>query len=510
MGTSAPKIRAVVIERQDIFSAEQESLWLFRLANQLHWRTKETVVQRELLVKPGERYDSALAQETERNLRRLGIFGSVSVTPHPVSDSLVDLLIETNDQWTTGGNFAFGGGGGAYEFSLGLEEQNFLGRGQRLELLYEESDLRVGRSATFYDRKVFSQPISFFGIAESRSDGDYYFIEAGRPLYSSRDKWGATLRLFTYSDRMRFFEDGEERFFFRQKTKEASFVLLRSWGKDFKTDASLGYTITQNRFAGPFYYFPADTIHTPGQYGFIPPEDRVHAVTAGVTWYANRFSKESYLDNMGVIEDVRNGESISFEYVLAPKFLGSSLTRHELALSTGTTRKAGRHLFQALAGNRTSFLSQNWEGTFWQGGLRYYWRWGARRTAAFRFDWSAINGLSRYGQFLLGGEKGLRGYEARTLSGSRMVLGTVEQRIFGPNLFSLFGLGGALFIDVGEAWKADENFRSNELKGNWGAGLRLGLLRSSQFRVLRFDWARPFGPGGWVFTFGTGMSFNLE
>ncbi|MCI0404913.1 MAG: BamA/TamA family outer membrane protein, partial [candidate division Zixibacteria bacterium] len=115
-----------------------------------------------------------------------------------------------------------------------------------------------------------------------------------------------------------------------------------------------------------------------------------------------------------------------------------------------------------------------------------------------------------YGQFLLGGETGLRGYEARTLSGSRMVLGTIEQRFFGPDLFSLFGLGGAVFVDFGEAWKADERFRSNELKGNWGAGLRLGLLRSSQFRVLRFDWARPFGPGGWVFTFGTGMSFELE
>ncbi|MCI0595317.1 MAG: BamA/TamA family outer membrane protein [candidate division Zixibacteria bacterium] len=506
LGTSAPKIRAIVIERQDIFSAEQESLWLFRLANQLHLRTKETVVRRELLLKPGENYDSALAEETERNLRGLGIFGSVAVTPHPVSDTLADLLVETSDQWTTGGNFAFGGGGGAYEFSLGLEEQNFLGRGQRLELLYEESDLRVGRRVTFNDRKLASKPVSLSGIAESRSDGDYYFIEAGRPLYSSKDKWGATLRLFTYSDRLRFFDEGEEQFFFQEKTKEASLTALRSWGKEFKAHASLGYSITQNRFQGR----AANIIDAREQYGYVLPEDRVHAAKAGFIWYANRYTEETYLDNFGVIEDIRNGESVSLEYVLSPKFLGSSLTRHEVAFSTGTTRKAGAHLFQVSAGNRTSFLSRSWEGSFWQGNLRYYWRWAERQTAAFRFDWSAINGLARYGQFLLGGETGLRGYEARTLSGSRMVLGTIEQRSFGPDLFSLFGLGGAVFVDFGEAWKADERFRSNELKGNWGAGLRLGLLRSSQFRVLRFDWARPFGPGGWVFTFGTGMSFELE
>ncbi|MGH8004226.1 MAG: hypothetical protein ACRECJ_05850, partial [Limisphaerales bacterium] len=391
------------------------------------------------MLKPGESCDSARMEETERNLRGLGIFGAVSVTPHVVSDSLADLLIETSDQWTTGGNFAFGGGGGAYEFSLGLEEQNLLGLGQRLELLYEESDLRVGRRVSFYDPKLFSKPISVYWIGESRSDGDYYFVEVSRPLYSSRDKWGAALQLFTFSDWLRFFDEGREKFFFKQKTKEASLAVLRSWGNDFKTEASLGYAITQNRFGGQ----PADIIFAREQYGYVLPEDRVHAATAGLTWYANRFSEERYLDNFGVIEDVRYGESVSFEYVLAPKFLGSSLSRHELALSTGTIRKAGGHFFQVLAGNRTSFLSKSWEGTFWQGGIRYYCRWGSRRTAAIRFDLSAINGNSRYGQFILGGEKGLRGYEARSLSGSRMVIGTVEQRFFGPNLFSLFGLGGA-------------------------------------------------------------------
>lgn len=505
-----PKVRAVAIERQDMFSAEEESVWLFRLANQLHLRTKEPVIRRELLLKPGDKYDSALTEESERNLRALGIFGSVRVTPHVASDSAVDLLVETTDQWTTGGNFAFGGGGGAYDFAIGFEEQNLLGWGQRLELVYEESDLRVGRRITFNDRRLFSWPVAFFGIAESRSDGDYYFIETARPLYSSRDKWGATLRLFTYSDRFRFFDEGEERFFFRQKTKEASLSVLRSWGKEFKTEVSLGYVITQNRFAGPYYFSLADTIYSPRQYGYVSPEEQVHAVKTGLNWHANRFSEEKYLDNMGVIEDVRNGESVSFEYVLAPTFLGSSLTRHEVAFSTGTTRKDGRQLVQVVAGNRTSFLSKSWEGAFWQGKLRYYWRWSARQTAAFRFDLSTINGLSRYGQFLLGGEKGLRGYEARTLAGSRMVLSTVEQRFFGPNLFSLFGLGGVLFIDFGESWKANEDFRLDKLKGNWGAGLRFGLLRSSQFRVLRFDWARPFGHGDWVFTFGTGMSFELE
>ena len=479
---------------------------MYRLANRLHMRTKETVVRRELLLKPQESYDSALAEETERNLRSLGLFGSVSVAPHYASDSAVDLLVETSDQWSTEGTFSFGGGGDAYQFSFGLEEKNVLGGGQRLELLYEESDLQVGRRASFYERKFLSKPFSFFLAGERRSDGDYYLIEAAHPLYSSKDRWGASLQLFSFSDRLRFFERGQEMFSFQQKTKEARISTLRSWGKAFKTNVSIGCLIIQNRLEGQ----AADFLYVRAQYGYAFPEERVHAFMTGLALFANRFSEEAYLNYFGNIEDVRLGEDVNLEYVLAPKFLGSSLTRYELVLSVGTTRKAGSHFLRFSTGNRTTFLSDGWEGMFWQGGARYYWRWGSRQTAAFRFDLSAIRGISRYGPFLLGSESGLRGYEARSFSGSRRVLGTIEQRIFGPHLFSLFGLGGAFFLDFGDAWKSGKDFRLSALKSDWGIGLRIGLLRSSQFRVLRLDWARPFGPGGWIFSFGTGMSFNFE
>ncbi len=506
MAAIVPKIRAIVIERQNIFSKEQENVRLFRLANRLHLRTKETVIRRELLLKPGENYDSALAEETERNLRGLGIFGSVSVTPHWVSDSLRDLLIETTDQWTTEGSLAFGGGGGAYKFSLGVEEKNFLGWGQKLELAYEESDVQVSRRGSFYDRKLMSLPLSLSLTGEDRSDGYYYSIETGRPLYSSRDTWGVNLQLLSSSGRLRFFEDGEELFAFQQTTKEAGFSVLRSWGREFKTNASIEYLLDQNQVEGD-----TATIRLARKlYGYVLPEERVHAFVAGANWYANRYTEEKYLDNFGNVEEIRKGWSAYFEYVLAPRFLGSSVTRHEAAFSLGTTHKAGLQFFRLLVGNRTTFLSQRWEGTFWQGGVRSYWQWGERRTAAFRLDIASLSGVSRYGQFLLGGESGLRGYEARKFSGSRMVLGTLEQRLFGPNLFSLLGVGGVFFIDFGDTWKSRENFQLREIKSDWGVGLRLGLVKFPDFKVLRFDWARPFGPGRWVFSFGTGMSFKLE
>ena len=50
-----------------------------RAANALHIVTREHVVRRELLIPEGAPFDSATADETARNLRKLGIFRKVKV-----------------------------------------------------------------------------------------------------------------------------------------------------------------------------------------------------------------------------------------------------------------------------------------------------------------------------------------------------------------------------------------------------------------------------------------------
>src|SRR5262245_14744549 len=71
-GTNRPVIRAVVIDRAEVFdSAEVKQFWGFGLVNALHARTKLYVIRRELLFSPGEPYDTARANESARNLRAL-------------------------------------------------------------------------------------------------------------------------------------------------------------------------------------------------------------------------------------------------------------------------------------------------------------------------------------------------------------------------------------------------------------------------------------------------------
>src|SRR5262245_26891653 len=76
--SSAPVIRAVVIDRAEVFdSVVAKRFWGFALVNALHARTRLYVIRRELLLSPGEPYDTARANESARNLRALSIFRDV-------------------------------------------------------------------------------------------------------------------------------------------------------------------------------------------------------------------------------------------------------------------------------------------------------------------------------------------------------------------------------------------------------------------------------------------------
>jgi hypothetical protein len=94
-----PVVQYVDIIRQDVADTN-ETGFAARTANALHVRTRERVVEREVLLRPGMPYDAALAAETARNLRALGIFRDVLVDTVR-SDSGLTLRVVTKDGWST-------------------------------------------------------------------------------------------------------------------------------------------------------------------------------------------------------------------------------------------------------------------------------------------------------------------------------------------------------------------------------------------------------------------------
>ena len=96
-------ITRIQISRESIFDSTEAGRWYARIANGLHVTTREFVVRREILLALGSPYDSALAAESARNLRRLGFFRGVRLDTIAGSDGQT-LRVSTRDRWTTKSN----------------------------------------------------------------------------------------------------------------------------------------------------------------------------------------------------------------------------------------------------------------------------------------------------------------------------------------------------------------------------------------------------------------------
>ena len=71
-------IEFVAIEKYSVF-VDFEAWPTF--PNMIHMLTEDRVIRRELLFKPGDSFRRLLAEETVRNLRRLGIFAVAVIVP---------------------------------------------------------------------------------------------------------------------------------------------------------------------------------------------------------------------------------------------------------------------------------------------------------------------------------------------------------------------------------------------------------------------------------------------
>ena len=92
-GSTPATVTTVQVQREDIFDRSDSASWIARGANLLHVVTKPHIVNREILIREGQPYDSVTAAETARNLRKLGIFREVSVDSVRDSSGVVERVL---------------------------------------------------------------------------------------------------------------------------------------------------------------------------------------------------------------------------------------------------------------------------------------------------------------------------------------------------------------------------------------------------------------------------------
>lgn len=106
-------------------------------------KTRDYVIRRELVSKPGDLFQSSAIQRSIREVYQLNFFKDVQIEPEPLENGDIDLTFRVEEKPTGQANFAAGySARDKVVGSIGLSIPNFRGMGQRLDFAWDFGQIR--------------------------------------------------------------------------------------------------------------------------------------------------------------------------------------------------------------------------------------------------------------------------------------------------------------------------------------------------------------------------------
>jgi len=495
-----PVVSSVQLQRENVFDSTERSMWLARAANGLHMLTREHVVQRELLIREGERYDSAAAAETARNLRKLEIFRDVTVDSVMTSAGLVQQ-VTTRDSWTTQPYVSFKSSGEQITWGVGIKEKNLLGRQIQANIRYTDDPDRSTLQLSGLFPRIWRNRVGVDGSWEQLSDGKRANLNVSAPFtsLSTREMVALNTR-YKNADVLRFYEGDEEA---RDTVRHLLSAGMLSAG--WATVASArGYV----RVGGAMQFRRED--FTEGL-----PEDADRSVYGEVGVVAETSRSEFRVvrayRGIGAPEDIDLSQTLRVGVWVAPSAWGYERTGVGPMLTAFLGKGFSKGFATAEVRASSLFTREGLDSGSVTGRGVLALLPAPRHTVVLNADIGLQKNSYPGAEFDLGFTFGPRGFPAHAFTGDRAYFTTAEYRwIVIPNLFKLFGLGIAAFADHGGAWYSGSPRRTGT---DVGMGLRFGSTRTASSKpATRIDLAHRFAndvlEDKWVIAIGAGFPFE--
>jgi hypothetical protein len=465
-----------------------------------HVTTREFVVRRELLLRPGDTYDSVLVAETERNLRALGIFRRALVDTVRDGDRLV-LRVTTQDGWTTTPVFDIATSEGQTSIAIGLVEGNFLGRAAVAGARYRSTPDRTSWLLAYRQPRAIAGRIGVTAQWDARSDGRALFASMGQPFLALSGRWAWGTDVTDFDGDVLRFRDGDP----------APFVVLRR--RFFLASAFSAHALA----ASPRGYLRVGLSGQLRRDDFVPqpidgvafPESWTGAAGPYLEWARARFVVLRNVASFLREEDQSVGVGVRVGVLAAPRLFGYERDGVGGLLSAGAGVRIPGGFARADVGVT---------GLVDAGGLD---------SGTVTLKARAVVQPSARHALLLGGFLGwqddpvpgaefdfglgavLRAYPIHAFTGDRAWYAVGEYRwTVAPDAFGLLGLALGAFAGAGGAWFDGDPQRSG---AEAGVGLRFGPSRLASASLFRLDAAyRTGGSGfapGWSLVFARGFTF---
>ena len=331
----------------------------------------------------------------------------------------------------------------------------------------------MGRAVQAGGSFLTSSDVSAFETAwhdprflDSRWDAGYSYRRDGlershagnlsHPFYSETVRWSADFGVDAARGRVRIFQDGRtvERIGVDQTVTEG-LVALHGPHRRLSRLALFG---ARRHLRG------ADT-----------PASDIAAV--GVSWGLLRreYRRTEDLDYFGVGEDVAAGWTFQLGGGADLHALGGDRDRALWRADAAWARFLGPGALVGATLRQHAFVHRGrLENARLAAETYGYWQRVGTHTLAWRAGYAALVDEPRFLRFTLGGDELLRGYPARSVSGTRAAWLNVEERLFTGWHVLFLRLGAAAFVDVAQAWDSDPGPALRRTRLGGGVGLRVG------------------------------------
>jgi hypothetical protein len=500
----ALKIRTIEIRPYDVFPPGEARGLIARVANGLHITTRPGTIRRELLLRPGDPFDSAKVAETERNLRALRVFRRVRVDSVR-TDSGLALRVETQDAFTTRIEGSIEGSTQSSSRWIGITEMNLLGTATRVSVRYRQTPDRDGVTTSFQRERLIDNRIGVSGFFDRTTDGRSLYGVVALPYlsFSSPSSWYFSSEART--GRVLRFRDGNDAV--PTATLERRFWLGRVGLGQAMRGSTRGYLrIGVDGQLRRDDYADQSQVDTLGR-------TVTGAVTGYIRWRSARFRVSSGIQGFARDEDVDLSTVVHLGLGLTPKAFGYSDNGvvPQLAVQTGLGWRAG---YATAIGSVLGRIRES--GTVDSGsahlGALVVLQPGARHLALLHGSHGWQMNPMPGGEFDFGLGLGPRGFPPHAFTGDRAFLLTGEYRFtITDNFLRSAGLALAGFGDYGGAWFAGSPRRTGYAVG---VGVRFGLTVTTDLSPARLDFAYINGTGitrgAWRIAFGKGFVFNTS
>jgi len=516
-------IGQIHVVNQEVFSRRD---WWFQWLNHFHRTTRDYMIERELLFKPGQPYDQSLIEESTRYLQApppLVISGRtlyqpelssvvviLPVAPRSGQPGDVDVLVVTRDLWSLrfNTNFEFQ----QNELTLlatSLSENNLFGWRKYLAMGFGFDQGAYNYGPTYFDPNIRGTRMTLYTRAtffSGRDSGDYegnsQTVSLRYPLYSLASRWGAGIDVGHADQVVRSFQGTNLRlvevmaeppamstmvpYVYRWRRVTVDGNAARSWPGWITQRVSAGYLVDSRR-PSVLPEFPDPALAPAFLAQWAPISERRSEPYVRYELFTPRYVVLRDLDTFDLRENYRLGPSLALRVAYGVPALGADFAALAVSGTAGWAVSPGGGFGRVTASASLRRLTSDGRAIDQFSEVTLYAAspvLGRVLRIVVMGELQSVRADTQRTFFYVGGMNGLRGYPINEFQGTTAAVAHVELRTMAVPVWSQ-RLGGVAFYDVGNAATSIAALTPYH---DFGIGLRW-LIPQLNSSVLRIDWA---------------------